>query len=385
MAKEKPKKKLSALIKRSKDNKLKPLTRAKELVKGKDAESGEKSPVRITNDTVAKHREEVLSGARRFIYPLQHSKHRIAITSGIIVTAIFIALLVLSWFMLYRQQSTSDFAYRVSQIMPFPVARVDGNFVRYEEYLFELRQNMHYLTNQENVDFGSEEGQAQLDKLRTEAMERTLDKVVIRKMADDYEVTVSEQEIAEQIDLIRSQSGVGEGTQTLEDTLEDFYGWGLGDLRRVIRDQILAQKLVPLLDTEVREEAEQVLQEVKDGEEFSKAAADHSDDNLTNDKGGVIGYVFRSNTDIPPQLVERAFNLAAGEVSEDLVETLFGLHIVKTVEYRNPDEAQIAHILFRYEDIETFVNERQEQLNSSVYITIEDAQSNENSAPAQEE
>lgn len=283
-----------------------------------------------------------------------------------------------------RQQSTSDFAYRVSQIIPFPVARVDGDFVRYEEYLFELRQNMHYLTNQENVDFGSEEGQAQLDQLRSEAMERTLDKVVIRKMANEFEVKVSEQEIAEQIDLIRSQSGVGEGTQTLEDTLEDFYGWGIGDLRRVIRDQILAQKLVPLLDTSAREEAEQVLQEVQDGEEFSKAAADHSDDDLTNEKGGVIGYVFRSNTDIPPQLVERAFNLAAGEVSEELVETLFGLHIVKTVEYRNPDEAQIAHILFRYEDIETFVNQRQEELSSSVYITIQGGVPDENSDNNQE-
>jgi hypothetical protein len=32
---------------------------------------------RITNDTVAEHREEVLSSARRFIYPLQHSKHSV--------------------------------------------------------------------------------------------------------------------------------------------------------------------------------------------------------------------------------------------------------------------------------------------------------------------
>jgi hypothetical protein len=32
---------------------------------------------RITNETVAEHREEVLSSARKYIYPLRHSKHRV--------------------------------------------------------------------------------------------------------------------------------------------------------------------------------------------------------------------------------------------------------------------------------------------------------------------
>src|SRR5665213_402630 len=36
---------------------------------------------RITNETVGDHREEVLSSARKYIYPLQHSKHRVVRTS----------------------------------------------------------------------------------------------------------------------------------------------------------------------------------------------------------------------------------------------------------------------------------------------------------------
>ena len=32
---------------------------------------------RITSDTVEEHREEVLSSARKYIYPLQHSKHHV--------------------------------------------------------------------------------------------------------------------------------------------------------------------------------------------------------------------------------------------------------------------------------------------------------------------
>src|SRR4051812_16863663 len=49
---------------------------------------------KITNETIAEHREEVLKGARKYIYPLAHSKHRIiVITVSVMVTAI-IALFV---------------------------------------------------------------------------------------------------------------------------------------------------------------------------------------------------------------------------------------------------------------------------------------------------
>jgi hypothetical protein len=36
---------------------------------------------RITNETVAEHREEVLGSARKFIYPLQHSLKKIVFIS----------------------------------------------------------------------------------------------------------------------------------------------------------------------------------------------------------------------------------------------------------------------------------------------------------------
>jgi hypothetical protein len=49
---------------------------------------------RITNETVAEHREEVLSTARKYIYPLRHSKHRVVRISislfVIVVVAFFI-------------------------------------------------------------------------------------------------------------------------------------------------------------------------------------------------------------------------------------------------------------------------------------------------------
>ncbi len=346
------------------------LSKARAFVSGKDGKSIANSPARITNETIAKHREEVLAGARRFIYPLRHSKHKIAIISTAIVLIIALLFTAYSWFLLYRQQSTSDFAYRISQIIPFPAAKVDGHYLRFEEYLFELRHNIYFLSNQENVDFSSEENRPKLENLKSQSMQRAINKVIIRQLAKDRGISVSSQEIEEQIDLIRSQGGVGEDSRTLEDTLKDFYGWNLADLKRVIKDQILKQKLIPVLDTKTKNKAEQVLEDIKNGEPFAQAAKRFSEDNFTKNNGGELGYIFRSNTDIPPQLVEKAFSLAEGEVASDLVESLFGYHIVKTIKYRSNDEALIAHILFKFDDFDKKLEEIKQDMDIKTYITL---------------
>src|SRR6266404_4110934 len=49
---------------------------------------------KITNETIAEHREEVLKGARKYIYPLQQSKHRIVTVSLSIIAVASVAFLI---------------------------------------------------------------------------------------------------------------------------------------------------------------------------------------------------------------------------------------------------------------------------------------------------
>src|SRR5687768_1307391 len=78
---------------------------------------------RITNETVTEHREEVLSSARKYIYPLQHSKHSIVRISIGILAAVAIAFLAYCSVSLYKFQATSGFIYDVTRVLPFPVAK----------------------------------------------------------------------------------------------------------------------------------------------------------------------------------------------------------------------------------------------------------------------
>src|SRR5574338_207998 len=67
---------------------------------------------RITNETVAEHREEVLGAARKFIYPLQHSLRKIVSISAAIFGVLALAFVVYCLLALYKFNTTSTFIYR---------------------------------------------------------------------------------------------------------------------------------------------------------------------------------------------------------------------------------------------------------------------------------
>ena len=88
----------------------------KNLLNRKDKKQSKTLPKRITNDTVAQHREKVLAAGRKHKYPVQYTKRRlvwITMFVSIIILAIFV---VIGWMQLYVWRDTSDIAYRITQI-----------------------------------------------------------------------------------------------------------------------------------------------------------------------------------------------------------------------------------------------------------------------------
>lgn len=128
------------------------------------------APSQVTNETIAAHREEVLGSARKYIYPLQASKHRVVKASISVVILAIVTFFIICCFELYKFQSTSGFMYDVTEVVPFPVAFEGTHVVSYNSYLFELRRYMHYYQTQQNVNFSSASGQSQPASLRQRAM-----------------------------------------------------------------------------------------------------------------------------------------------------------------------------------------------------------------------
>jgi uncharacterized protein YkwD len=303
------KKKLKGLIRRGKEKIPVPKP------EGEVIEEAASNAPRITNETVAEHREAVLGSARKYIYPLQHSKHKIVLIS----TSLFITALVVffsySVVALYKLQSTSTFLYRVTQVIPFPVARAGKHFVAYENYLFELRHYMHYYETQQKLDFKSDSGRQQLTDFKKRALNDVVNAAYVKELAQQHHVSVNDKEVDDQIAIVRTQNRLGGSDKVFEDVLKDYWGWSVADFKRELRQQLLAQKLVAVLDTSTQERANAALNELKSGVDFATVAKKYSDDTGTKENGGDLGIVDRTNRDLAAQTTDVLFKLQPGQYS----------------------------------------------------------------------
>lgn len=338
--------------------------------KQQDTEEGVRTSVpRITNETVAAHREEVLSGARKYIYPLQHSKHRVVlISTGLFIAAViaFVSYTVIS---LYRLQKSSTFLYRVTQVLPLPIARTGKYFVAYENYLFELRHYVHFYETQQKLDFESEEGKAQLALFRQRALDKVVDTAYLKQLAKERGITVSEKEIDEEIEVAKSQNRLGGDSKIFEDVLKDYYGWSVADFRRTLKDKILQQKVTAAIDPAAKQRADDAYTRLAGGQDFATVAREVSEDEFTKANGGELGFlVDQTSRDLPPEVADELFKLQPGQVTKP-IETSTGYTIAKLIEVQG-NKAKVAQMVFKYKDISEALNDLKDKQKARIYLNL---------------
>ncbi len=325
---------------------------------------------RITNETVAEHREEVLKGARKFKYPLEHSKHKIVIvTSGLLLVAL-VAFFIGTSINLYRLQSTSSFMYHVTQVVPFPVAKVGKQYVAYENYLFEMRRYMHYYRTQQQVDFSSESGKLQLADYKPRAMKKVIDAVYVKDLARKQGITVSDAEVQDALAMLRSQNRLTSDKE-LESVIRRFYGWSIEDLKRQLRQELLAQKVAASLDTETSTKASSIVQQIKAGGDFAALAAQYSADDTTKGNGGQYTdtAISLGSQEVSPILIRELARLKPGEVS-NIITTQSSFEIVKLLEVDSSGKYKAAHIEIPFKPIATYTDGLASKTKVKYFISI---------------
>jgi hypothetical protein len=324
---------------------------------------------RITNETVAEHREKVLGSARKYIYPLQHSKHKIVLISAGLFIAALISFFTYCTLSLYRFKSNSGFIYGVTRVIPFPIAKAGSNFVTYENYLFELRHYVHYYQTQQKVNFNDNLGKQQLDSYRDRALQKVIDDAYIKKLAAKNHVSVSDQELNNTIALVRSQNRLGANEKGFEDILRDNFGWSINDFKRSLHQELLAQKLVATLDKDTTNRAKQALAELNQGADFASVAKKYSDETASKANGGEYGFLIdKTNRDISAQVTQAVFDLKEGQTS-GIINTGYTLEIVKN-EGLQGGKAKAAHIVFNLKDINVYLNELKDKEKTRVFVRL---------------
>lgn len=222
-------------------------------------------PARITNDTVAEHREKVLADGRKHKYPLQYTRNKLIRNTIIISVSGLILLVVGVWAQLYIVRDTSDIAYRITRAIPLPIAAIDGKNVRYSDYLLYHRSTVAVQNAR-----GGGEAEDKASFQRQEALNRAIEKAYVEKIAAERGIYVGEDQVNAAIENAREASGLSESAY--ESTVSDL-NWSMDDMRTAFRATLLKQavsfsvdekasKLSQDVNERIRAEAEKDLKDI---------------------------------------------------------------------------------------------------------------------------
>ena len=290
-------------------------------------------PSRITNETVAEHRERILAGGRRFKYPMQYGRARLVRNALIFGFFGIIIIVLLGLQQLYLAQNTSTFMYRITQVLPLPVAKIDGQSVPYSDYLMYYNSSAHYLRQAEQVDFTSKDGKRQQDYIKRESLDNAEADALALKLANEQDISVTHKQVD---DFINSQRDTANGRISLEtynaSTL-DVLGWTPLEYRRVFTNKILRREVSFAVDDTAKSKAVTAAKLIRQEDVVNLEAIAGQLGGEGNAKSivGTSGFVPKENRD--GGLAAAAATLTKGQVSDVIKATTGdGYYFVKLID-----------------------------------------------------
>lgn len=303
--------------------------------------------------TVVDKSEDTVSGA---VAPVKARDIRgLAVKVAAVAVSLVVVVVVIFGVLVYAYRSENPAVKAVAKVVPYPVERVNGHFVTYNSYLFEVDankrayQNNAKLNNQPAVDFNSADGKKLVVQIKEHALEKLASDSLTAQIASSKKVKVTNKEVDDLINQLYQRYG---GKDTLLKTLKQIYGWDIGDLKQVVYKQLLSKNLEdkvtsdPAVTAAAKTKAQNVLKDIKGGQDFTEAAKKSSQASDAA-SGGDLGFFTKGQ--LPDELQKAAEALQPGQVS-DPIKDQYGFEIIKVIEKKDDGSIHAQHILIKTVD-----------------------------------
>lgn len=333
----------------------------------KDIVESSSTPARITNETVAEHREQVLAGGRKFKYPVQYQRHKLIRNTILISVGALVALLVLGWHQLYVAQNSSKLLYRITQLLPVPVAIVNGEAVRYSDYLMRYRSSVYYLQQQNTINLNSKDGKRQSEFIKRQELDRAEKNAYVRQLANKHGVKIDDEEVMEFVKRDTDSRSVS--LNAYEKTvLLSFYDWSLDEYKAVVKDELLKRKVRFVVDTTARKKIEDIQQLLMSGTDIATLATERSEDEATKASGGDSGVLMVANHD-PNGLIAAAQKMEKDQVSS-IIQGVDSYYIIKLIE-KTDKTVRFRAVSVKLSQFDTDFEQLKKDNKITEYITID--------------
>lgn len=312
--------------------------------------------------------------------PKQPVQKNAAIKS-FIIGLVVVVIVVLVGVVLYGKKqitagATDTLSLAIARLTNAPAASVNGEKISYLQFVEDKGTVMAFYDDQSGGAASYTE-----EEVEEQVLARLIANELVSQLADEYDVTVTDQDLEDAMQELLAQSP---DPATAEQELMDRFGWTVDEYKQnvlfyILQEQQLQQayeaatpgegeeasqevrarhilfQVGPDDDKEaVRAEAEDVLQRIKDGEDFATLAQEYGSDG-TAAVGGDLGFFPRGV--MVQSFEDAAFSLEPGQLSDTLVETSFGFHIIEVTDKRDVrDFGQFMDAALRSSSIRIYID-----------------------------
>ncbi len=327
---------------------------------------GASNEKKTEREKVEERREEVLTRGRKFKYPLQYAKHKLVINTIIIAVVAMAGLVAAGWVALYRFQDMGDIMYRISRVIPVAVAKIDGESVRFSDYLMIARSSLSPIEKQSGVEGSVEDKKAMREEYKRSALTQAESLTYALKLGRELGVTVSDEEVKKVFDEHRKVGGAERSEESFLKVLSTNFGLSKSEYERALYLALMRAKVEEAIDTEAKKTAEKVEALLKEnGGDYEKAAAGLEGKVEVEKTGGLID---NKNVDGGRSGVASTLE-AGGQSGRFLSSNGDGYYFVKLIE-KTETQVNYVSIFVRFTEFEKRVEEVRAQGKVTEYIEI---------------
>jgi hypothetical protein len=317
--------------------------------------------------TLEERREEVLAKGRRFRYPVQYAKHRIVINTVLIGLGVLLLAGGLLYLALYQWQDTGDIMFRIAKVLPVPVANVDGQDVRYSDYLMIYRSSIAPVEQQNGkLDSSTDDGRFLIRHYKRSAMDDAESYALAMKFAEELGIAISREQVAEAVREYRMVGGVERSEESFNKIIRDNFGLSRAEYERLVVLSLMRKEVSARVDTEAGVTAEEVARLIGEGEEFREIAEQLGEAVIFEDSGGLV-----DNMNLDGGRAAVAAKMADGEASEMFIsKNGDGYYFVKTV---RKTETAVEYVSIRvpFREFSSILLSLREEGKIKEYISLE--------------
>ncbi|MBR5620961.1 SurA N-terminal domain-containing protein, partial [Candidatus Saccharibacteria bacterium] len=294
------------------------------------------------------------------------AKHRLVFITIALATVALVVAGVLGWASLYKFQNTSDILYRLTTVIPVPVAKVDGEPVRYSDYLMIYRSSITPV-EQQNGTFSNVKSDEESfsEYYKRAALTEAENYTYALKLARQLDINVNDEQVDQAFEEHRKLGGTDRSKESFLKVLEDNFSLTEREYRRILYLSLIRVEVSKKIDAEATRLANEAYAKVKNGEDF-KAVAEgmNLEYNSTNELIDV--------KNVDGGRSDRAYEMNPGDISEVFVSDNGDCYYILKLIEKSDGKVNYVSITVPFTEFEKRLDNVREENRVDEYIELKD-------------